>query len=67
MPSANLSAGMLGTVVLIYGGNPPVYEVEFTDDEGITLAMLTLEQDDIEKAWDANSKKFLRYDLSTTA
>ncbi len=30
VPSANLKAGTLGTVLEIYPGAPPAYEVEFT-------------------------------------
>jgi hypothetical protein len=29
-------AGTLGTVVMAYSGEPPGYEVEFCDDEGVT-------------------------------
>ena len=32
-----IRAGHLGTVVHIFDQNPPVYEIEFTDNEGRTL------------------------------
>ena len=37
-----LPAGALGTIVMAYPGVRPGYEVEFCDDNGITLALLTL-------------------------
>jgi hypothetical protein len=38
--------GTLGAIVFIHGGNH--YEVEFVDDEGQTLDLLTVNKDDIE-------------------
>ena len=40
-----------GTIVMVYGGDPEEYEVEFVDDEGATLALLTLRADDLEGVW----------------
>jgi len=41
IPNANLTAGDVGTVVLIHDGGKG-YEVEFTTLEGDTVAVLTL-------------------------
>lgn len=30
---------------------PPAYEVEFSDADGITQALVTLSEDDLEVAW----------------
>lgn len=52
----NLPAGMMGTIVIDYKEFsphlPPAYEVEFIDDEGYTIALLTLNEDEIEKVED---------------
>ena len=41
VPSQGLSAGEIGTVVEVYGGNS-AYEVEFCDDDGRTYGLLAL-------------------------
>ncbi|MEH0932455.1 DUF4926 domain-containing protein [Micromonospora sp. CPCC 205558] len=46
-PSEQLSAGAVGTVVDVFEGPPPIYEVEFTDADGRTLAMVTLRADQV--------------------
>lgn len=48
--STALSTGAVGTVVMVYTTNSSTYEyeVEFVDDDGHTLALLTLKEDDIE-------------------
>lgn len=43
LPSENLRAGDTGTVLMVYSASPPTYEVEFTDEDGATLSLLTLE------------------------
>lgn len=50
IPGENLSAGAKGVVLIVYEvPNPPqAYEVEFLDQDGSTLALLTLTDDDIE-------------------
>jgi hypothetical protein len=40
--------GTTGAIVMVYEGGK-AYEVEFCDEEGITLALLTLEEADLEK------------------
>jgi hypothetical protein len=39
--------GTLGTIVMVYGKKE--YEVEFVDDDGESLAVVTLSQEDIVK------------------
>lgn len=50
-PMSDLLAGATGTILLIYPQPPlpPAYEVEFTDGKGNTVALLTLQEDEIEK------------------
>ncbi len=47
LPAKNLKTGDTGTILMIYPASPSAYEVEFSDDEGITLALLTLEDEDL--------------------
>jgi hypothetical protein len=42
MPEENLSSGATGTVLMVYTDSPPTYEVEFSDDSGVTLALITI-------------------------
>lgn len=44
----DIPAGTEGTIVLVYPGGS--YEVEFFDDEGNTLALSTVTEDDIQLA-----------------
>jgi hypothetical protein len=50
VPSTDLAAGAVGTIVMVYKTNStsPAYEVEFVDHDGHTLALLNLKEDDIE-------------------
>ena len=52
VPSKNLPIGARGTVLIVYTDPnlPRAYEVEFLDEEGDTLAVLTLQEDFIESA-----------------
>jgi hypothetical protein len=45
----NLIAGMMGVVLIVYDASPPVYEVEFCDNEGMTIALLTLDDNVLER------------------
>ena len=52
MPAENLRVGMTGTIVMVYPKEmypdlPQSYEVEFSDNDGITIALLTLLESDI--------------------
>ena len=49
LPEHKLMAGAVGAVVMVYE-NPTAYEVEFCDEGGATLALLTLKEEDIEPA-----------------
>ncbi|MEU1588275.1 DUF4926 domain-containing protein [Micromonospora sp. NPDC005710] len=42
-----LSRGAVGTVVHIFSGPPPAYEVEFADADGRTIALATLRADQV--------------------
>jgi len=42
LPDEGLKSGAVGTIVDIYNSPNVAYEVEFTDDEGRTVAMLAL-------------------------
>ena len=44
---SGLEVGVVGVVVMTYE-KPPAYEVEFCDDEGITIQLLTLKEDSLE-------------------
>jgi hypothetical protein len=46
-PLPGLEAGTIGTVVMAYNSIPRGYEVEFADAEGITIALLTLHDQDL--------------------
>ena len=47
----NIRAGDVGTVVHIFDVTPPVYEIEFTDDQGRTIEMIPLEEEDMSLYW----------------
>ena len=40
-----VSVGDVGTVLIVHDATPPAYEVEFCDDAGVTVALLTLEEE----------------------
>ena len=49
-PSSGLAVGAVGTVVMVYDeADPPEYEVEFVDNDGRTLALLTLSEEELEQ------------------
>lgn len=41
--------GMRGAVLIVYDDKPPKYEIEFLDEEGYTIDVLTLSENDIIK------------------
>jgi hypothetical protein len=49
LSSVGLSAEALGTVMMVLSVDPPQYLVEFVDNEGRTLALLTLGEAEIER------------------
>lgn len=60
IPVASLRAGMRGTVVHVYKSNSERYEVEFLDQEGETLTLLTLSGEDLIKIWDAATSEYIQ-------
>lgn len=44
-----VTKGSKGAVLIIHTSIPPQYEVEFVDEEGNTLDVLTVHERDIEK------------------
>lgn len=47
MPGEDLPAGAVGAIVDVFDGPPPMYEVEFADADGRTVAMVTLRADQV--------------------
>ncbi len=58
VPSSDLTAGSIGTIVMVYktDSTNSEYEVEFVDEDGHTLALLTLKEDDIESVHSAKAE-----------
>lgn len=51
LPAEGLKAGARGAVLMVHPrrpDSPREYEVEFVDEEGATLALLTLAEDQLE-------------------
>lgn len=46
-PYSELKAGSIGAIVMVYD-NPPAYEVEFCDEEGVTIELLALREELLE-------------------
>ena len=46
LPEEGLRSGQVGTVVEIYE-DPPAFEVEFDDEDGVQLALLALRPEQI--------------------
>ena len=46
-PDEGLAAGSIGTIVHVFHQPDLAYEVEFTNADGSTLAMLTLRPDEL--------------------
>ncbi|MCV7345369.1 DUF4926 domain-containing protein [Mycolicibacterium rhodesiae] len=57
LPQYDLAVGAQGTVVMVYRdpGLPPAYKVEFADEDGVTQALVTLKDDDVEVTWRADT------------
>ncbi|MFI6064148.1 DUF4926 domain-containing protein [Micromonospora sp. NPDC051227] len=47
IPGEDLPAGAVGAIVDVFDGPPPMYEVEFADTDGRTVAMVTLRADQV--------------------
>ncbi|PQV64969.1 protein of unknown function (DUF4926) [Abditibacterium utsteinense] len=50
LPDKGLKAGKIGTVVMVYPEQPQAYEVEFANEKGVTIALVTLLEEEIESA-----------------
>ena len=48
VPEHNLERGAIGAIVMVYD-NPRAYEVELCDADGVTIALLTLGEEELEK------------------
>ena len=48
VPEVHLPQGTRGTIVHVYPGDPPGYEVEFVDEAGKTLGIYTVSVNDLE-------------------
>ena len=57
LPNYNLKRGLIGTILEIFDENSlnPAYEVDFIDEEGQTLAMVALTQDQL---WPITSAQY---------
>ncbi len=56
LPEENLKAGAVGTIVEDFGD---AYEVEFSDSDGETLALCTLNSKQFIVVWDSTTKSWL--------
>ena len=50
----------MGTVVHIFDVTPPVYEIEFTDNEGRTFATVPLKEEDVSLYWVASTETYFK-------
>jgi hypothetical protein len=57
LPEENLRAGVRGAIVECYEDGK--YEVEFTNEEGETLALSTLSSEEFIIVWKAKTKRWL--------
>lgn len=48
IPLRNLKRGMTGTIVEVFDKPNRAYEVEFSDENGVTVAQLALQPNEIE-------------------
>jgi hypothetical protein len=65
LPEHDLIAGSRGAVLIdhtkyIDKGTPPAYEVEFMDNAGVTLAVITVPEDNLEVVWRARKEPIKR-------
>ena len=54
-PDFKLKKGDKGTILMVLSASPIVYEIEFMDDEGETLAIESIEGDSVKLFWSAES------------
>ncbi|WP_017316762.1 DUF4926 domain-containing protein [Mastigocladopsis repens] len=65
LPEDNLYAGVRGAIVECYDNN--TYEVEFTNEEGETLALCNLSSEQFIVIWKAKNKSWLPVSERITA
>ncbi len=53
MPEFGLKKGDKGTILMILSASPAVYEIEFMNDKGETLAVETIDGDLVTLFWSA--------------
>lgn len=58
IPEYRLTKGQKGTILLIYNEND--FEIEFCDDEGITLYLGTICKDKLELVWSYSNKSYIK-------
>ena len=51
LPEENLKAGDKGTILMVLSVSPPVYEIEFMNDDGETLAVTTIYNHPLSLIW----------------
>ena len=56
----DIRAGDMGTVVHIFDQNPPVYEIEFSDDQGRTIETVPLKEEDVSLYWVASTETYFK-------
>lgn len=47
--SDKVSSGLKGVILIVHESEPPAYEVEFLSNDGDTIDVLTVEQQNIKK------------------
>lgn len=55
----NIRAGEVGAVVHIFDVIPPVYEIEFSDDQGRTIETVPLKEEDMSLYWVASTETYV--------
>lgn len=55
----DIKVGDIGTVVHIFDVTPPVYEIEFIDDQGRTIEMIPLKEEDMSLYWVASTETYV--------
>ena len=51
IPKSGLRAGMLGTVIEIFSNADPMFEVEFCDEGGKTIAQIVVSGTQLRRIW----------------
>jgi hypothetical protein len=59
MPSEGLVAGQRGTIHAVQRAEIHNYLVEFTNDEGTTLALLPVSEDKLAPVWEFRTQRFV--------